>query len=159
MKNSEDDLMNDDLRPEYDLTQLRVRRLGLERRRFGGQWVKLAPDVAEIFPDTAAVNEALRFLIRVTRPSAAAVATCAEQSANWKVSRMLVERPLNELTQDAIRILYRELGVMETVRFLRQFSNGYGDYMAEREALLGRKSLDELVEGIKARHSNAPTDY
>ena len=50
---------------------------------------------------------------------------------------MIAERPLNELTQDAIRILYRELGVVETVRFLRQFTGGYGDYTAEREALLG----------------------
>jgi hypothetical protein len=27
----------------------------------------LAPDVAEVFPDSEAVNEALRFLIRVAR--------------------------------------------------------------------------------------------
>ncbi len=54
---------------------------------------------------------------------------------------MIAERPLSELTQDAIRILYRELGVVETVRFLRQLPNGYGNYMAEREALLGHKSL------------------
>lgn len=62
---------------------------------------------------------------------------------------MIAERPLTELTQDAIRILYRELGVIETVRFLRQFSNGYGNYMAEREALLGQKSLGELLAEIK----------
>jgi hypothetical protein len=62
---------------------------------------------------------------------------------------MIAERPLTELTQDAIRILYRELGVIETVRFLRQFTNGYGNYMAEREALLGRKSLPELLAEIK----------
>lgn len=62
---------------------------------------------------------------------------------------MIAERPLSELTQDAIRILYRELGVVETVRFLRQFTNGYGNYMAEREALLGQKSLDELLTEIK----------
>ncbi len=64
---------------------------------------------------------------------------------------MIAERPLTELTQDAIRILYRELGVVETVRFLRQFTNGYGNYMTEREALLGQKSLDELLTEIKQR--------
>jgi hypothetical protein len=64
---------------------------------------------------------------------------------------MIAERPLTELTQDAIRILYRELGVVETVRFLRQFSNGFGNYMAERETLLGQKSLDELLPAIKGR--------
>ena len=62
---------------------------------------------------------------------------------------MIAERPLTELTQDAIRILYRELGVIETVRFLRQFTSGYGNYMAEREALLGQKSLSELIAEIK----------
>jgi len=66
---------------------------------------------------------------------------------------MIAERPLTELTQEAIRILYRELGVIETVRFLRQFSNGYGNYMAEREALLGQKSLDELLAAIKQRRT------
>ncbi len=66
---------------------------------------------------------------------------------------MIAERPLTELTQEAIRILYRELGVIETVRFLRQFSNGYGNYMAEREALLGQKSLDELLTAIKQRRT------
>jgi hypothetical protein len=64
---------------------------------------------------------------------------------------MIAERPLHELTQDAIRILYRELGVVETVRFLRQFTVGYGDYAEEREALVGRKSLDELLREIRER--------
>lgn len=67
---------------------------------------------------------------------------------------MIAERPLSELTQDAIRILYRELGVLETVRFLRQFTNGYGNYMAERDALLGQKPLDELLTEIKQRRSD-----
>jgi len=58
--------MNDELRPEYDLRSMRVRKLGRERKSFGGV-VRLEPDVAEAFPDAEAVNEALRFLIRVTK--------------------------------------------------------------------------------------------
>ncbi len=65
MKKVETDI-NDELRPEYDLRSLRVRKLGQGRRRFGGV-VRLEPDVAEVFPDADAVNEALRFLIRVTK--------------------------------------------------------------------------------------------
>jgi hypothetical protein len=65
MKKVETD-MNDELRPEYDLRSLRVRKLGRERKSFGGV-VRLEPDVAEVFPDAEAVNEALRFLIRVTK--------------------------------------------------------------------------------------------
>ncbi|MGB5634545.1 MAG: hypothetical protein WBM86_17430 [Waterburya sp.] len=59
--------MSDDLRAEYDLKNLRVRRFGSKRKSFGGTTVRLEPDVAEIFPSADAVNEALRFLIRVTR--------------------------------------------------------------------------------------------
>ena len=65
MKKVETD-MNDELRPEYDLRDLRVRKLGGGRKGFGGV-VRLEPDVAEVFPDADAVNEALRFLIRVTK--------------------------------------------------------------------------------------------
>ncbi|HAF15426.1 MAG TPA: hypothetical protein DHU55_14070 [Blastocatellia bacterium] len=57
---------NDELRPEYDLRSLRVRKLGPGRKSFSGT-IRLEPDVAEIFPDADAVNEALRFLIRVTQ--------------------------------------------------------------------------------------------
>lgn len=56
----------DELRPEYDLRSLTVRRLGPGRKGFG-QLVRLEPDVAEAFPDAESVNEALRFLLRVTR--------------------------------------------------------------------------------------------
>jgi len=66
MKKIEDE-MNDELRTEYDLKELRIRKVGPERKRFGGQLVQLAPDVAELFPDSESVNEALRFLIRITR--------------------------------------------------------------------------------------------
>lgn len=65
MKKAETD-MSDELRPEYDLRSLRVRRLGAGRKSFGGV-VRLEPDVAEVFPDADAVNEALRFLIRITK--------------------------------------------------------------------------------------------
>ena len=57
--------MEDDLRPEYNLKKLRVRRLGSERKSFAGQIVRLDPDVAEIFPNADSVNEALRFLMRI----------------------------------------------------------------------------------------------
>jgi hypothetical protein len=59
--------MNDELRPEYDLASLSVRKLGPGRRSFGGTTVRLEPDVAEVFPDADSVNEVLRFLIRIAR--------------------------------------------------------------------------------------------
>ena len=59
--------MDDELRPEYDLRSLWVRKVGPERKGFGGRSVQLEPDAAAIFPDSESVNEALRFLIRITR--------------------------------------------------------------------------------------------
>jgi hypothetical protein len=56
----------DELRPEYDLKRLEVRRLGPHRKGFGGV-IRLEPDVAAMFPSAEAVNEALRFLIRITK--------------------------------------------------------------------------------------------
>ena len=35
--------------------------------------IQLEPDVAEVFPDAASVNEALRFLIRVTKENNASL--------------------------------------------------------------------------------------
>ena len=64
----------DDLLPEYDLKKLRVRGVGPERKTLGGKpIILLEPDVAEAFPDAASVNEALRFLIRITKENNAAV--------------------------------------------------------------------------------------
>ena len=65
--------MQNELLPEYDLKKLRVRGVGPGRKSFAGKpIIKLEPDVSEVFPDTAAVNEALRFLIRVTKENNAA---------------------------------------------------------------------------------------
>ncbi len=63
--------MEDNLRSEYDLKSLRVRKLGSGRKSFGGTTVRLEPDVAEMFPNAEAVNEALRFLIRVMQENQA----------------------------------------------------------------------------------------
>ncbi|MFQ3612526.1 MAG: hypothetical protein SNJ68_02275 [Cyanobacteriota bacterium] len=65
--------MEDDLRAEYDLKSLRVRKLGSGRRSFGETTVRLEPDVAAMFPDADAVNEALRFLIRVMHDNQALI--------------------------------------------------------------------------------------
>ena len=59
--------MDDELRSEYDLRSLQVRKVGPKRKNFRGQAIQLEPDVAAVFPDSESVNEALRFLIRITR--------------------------------------------------------------------------------------------
>lgn len=61
--------VEDELRPEYDLHELLkggVRGKYVSRYRAGTNLVLLDPDVAKAFPDDAAVNEALRLVIRLT---------------------------------------------------------------------------------------------
>ena len=63
---------------------------------------------------------------------------------------MVVEtKPLAEITHEAIRLLYQKLGIVNTVRFLSQFTVGYGNYTEEREALFGNLTLDEIISEIK----------
>jgi len=69
MKNKIDTNVDDELRAEYDLSQLQggVRGKYVQRYNEGTNLVLLAPDVAEAFPSDEAVNEALRLLIRIAR--------------------------------------------------------------------------------------------
>jgi hypothetical protein len=55
---------NDQLRPEYDLSQLGggVRGIYFRRASAGTNIVVIEPDLAKVFPDSAAVNRALRVL-------------------------------------------------------------------------------------------------
>ena len=59
----------DELRPEYDLQSLQVRKLGPGRKKFCDT-VRLEPDVIAAFPNADAVNKALRYLIEIAKHSA-----------------------------------------------------------------------------------------
>lgn len=71
MKKKINNETEDDLRPEYDFSQLknRVRGKYAERYKAGTNLIRLAPDVAQAFPDSESVNEALRLLIKVAKTS------------------------------------------------------------------------------------------
>jgi len=62
---------------------------------------------------------------------------------------ILETKPLNQITHEAIQVLYQEIGVVNTVRFLNQFTLGYGDYTAERDALFADLTLDDIVTEIR----------
>nr|WP_199197259.1 hypothetical protein [Chroococcidiopsis sp. CCALA 051] len=61
--------MDDDLRPEYDFSQMAggVRGKYIERYQAGTNLVLLDPDVAQAFPSEDAVNEALRLLMKIAQ--------------------------------------------------------------------------------------------
>lgn len=65
MKKDNDPTDNDDLRPEYDLSELKggVRGKYLDRYQAGTNLALLAPEVRAAFPTDEAVNAALRSLI------------------------------------------------------------------------------------------------
>jgi hypothetical protein len=58
---------NDDLRPEYDATVFAGAARGkyVAKYKSGTNVVQIAPDVAASFPTEQAVNEALRFVLRI----------------------------------------------------------------------------------------------
>lgn len=60
-------------------------------------------------------------------------------------------KPLSEITQEAIELLSRELGVVATVRFLGQFTTGYGNYTEEREALFEDLTLDQALAAMRQK--------
>ena len=56
----------DTMRPEYDFSNA-VRGVTAKRYAQGHNVVLLDPDIAELFPDSRAVNEALRTFARLAR--------------------------------------------------------------------------------------------
>jgi hypothetical protein len=65
-------------------------------------------------------------------------------------------KPLAEVSQRAIEILCRELGAVDTVRFINQFTTGHGDYTRERDDLFAGETLDQIIADIK--RAKPPTD-
>ena len=68
------------MRAEYDLRG-GVRGKYYERYRQGTNIVVLEPDIAAVFPDSEAVNQALRLLIRVAREQVAEATSSARPTS------------------------------------------------------------------------------
>jgi hypothetical protein len=62
-----------------------------------------------------------------------------------------VIRPIAEIDRRAREVLTRDLGIVDTLRFLGQFRSGSGDYTADRGAWSDKLSLEEIVSEIKAK--------
>ncbi|MBT8367531.1 MAG: hypothetical protein KJP23_22800 [Deltaproteobacteria bacterium] len=68
-------------------------------------------------------------------------------------------KPLSEISRRATHILVKEMGVVEIIRFLNQFSISQGDYTKERERWRGDINLNDAISQIKAVRNNAqPSD-
>lgn len=84
-KTQDEGEMVDELRPEYDMRELLrtgVRGKYAKRYKAGTNLVLLEPDVAKVFADEKAVNEALRLVIALTKiPSAKKQSTVTKRGA------------------------------------------------------------------------------
>ncbi len=59
-------------------------------------------------------------------------------------------RPVSEINRQAAHILFNEMGVVDTIRFLNQFSLGQGDYTKDRNSWLKDISMNDVITQIKA---------
>jgi hypothetical protein len=66
-----------------------------------------------------------------------------------------VIRPIAEIDRQAREILTRDLGVVDTLRFLGQFRSGTGNYTAERREWLDDVSLQDIISEIKGKRRKA----
>ncbi len=64
--------LDDDLRPEYDLSRLKrgVRGKYYRQAAAGGNLMLIEPELAKVFPDAESVNRALRLLLDTAEAAA-----------------------------------------------------------------------------------------
>ncbi len=78
----------DNLRPEYDLSQLKggVRGKYYREATAGTNLILIEPELADVFPDTESVNRALR-LLADTAESATAKKGARKKASNSRLKR------------------------------------------------------------------------
>ncbi|MBV5302796.1 MAG: hypothetical protein JZU70_01125 [Chlorobium sp.] len=62
-------------------------------------------------------------------------------------------KSLAEVTNQALHVLTREIGSVDTMRFIGQFSTGTGNYTEERALLFDHLSLDDLFAEIREQQN------
>jgi hypothetical protein len=58
--------------------------------------------------------------------------------------------PLIDVNETALRLLVAEIGIVNTARFIHQFTMGAGDSVAEKEPLYGTMSVADIAAAIRA---------
>ena len=111
-------IIHDELRPEYNLKNLRVRKFGPARKQFSN-FVKLEPDVAAVFPDDLTVNEALRHLIQESKEK--------RRTRSYRLPTKVLDQRTKQLDNsivklepDVAEIFPDAAAVNEALRFLIQ---------------------------------------
>ncbi len=111
-------IIHDELRPEYDLKKLRVRKFGPARKEFGN-FVKLEPDVAAVFSDDVTVNKALRCLIQDSKENRKTHSYRLPMKTSDSRSKQL-DNSIVKLEPDIAETFPNAAAVNEALRFLIQ---------------------------------------
>lgn len=56
---------------------------------------------------------------------------------------------INEINKEAFEVLFKELGVSKTIRFINQFSVGKGNYTEMKDDIFKGMTVDDIVSEIK----------
>ncbi len=58
-------------------------------------------------------------------------------------------KPLVEITHEAVSLLCKHIGIENTIRFINQFTTGYGNYTEERRERFSGLQLEDIVAEIE----------
>ncbi|MCR4321359.1 MAG: hypothetical protein NUV74_13610 [Candidatus Brocadiaceae bacterium] len=56
---------------------------------------------------------------------------------------------INEINKEAFEVLFKELGVSKTIRFINQFTVGKGNYTEMKDDIFKGMTVDDIVSEIK----------
>ncbi|MBE7546017.1 MAG: hypothetical protein HS127_02520 [Planctomycetia bacterium] len=56
----------------------------------------------------------------------------------------------NEINKEAFEVLFKELGVSKTIRFINQFSAGKGNYTEMKDKIFKGMTVDDIVSEIES---------
>ena len=61
---------------------------------------------------------------------------------------MMETQTLDQINKEAVETLYRELGVSRTIRFLRQYRLGKGNYVEIKREVFSNKTVEDITGEI-----------
>jgi len=62
---------------------------------------------------------------------------------------------INEIREEGLRVLSKELGAAKAAVFMRQFEVGSADYTEQRDELQSDVQIDDIVSRIKNRKNKS----
>jgi hypothetical protein len=63
-----------------------------------------------------------------------------------------------DLNHTAIQLLVQSIGIVNTIRFINQFTTGYGNYTVDRDELLSSWTVDDVVNAIQNKREHQQLD-